>query len=108
MNEYIPLADIIIQIANELGITSLRKEFWALKDEITEAVRDNVIEGKVGREVYVDDGSIRKFIENKKDKENIISTGNITLKQLKELIESMDKLTAEEQLIIIKNRLKNI
>ena len=108
MNNYVALPDIILEVALELGKTSLRKEFWDTKKEITEAVKKGIIIGSIGREVSLDYESLRKYIEAKKLSENIVNENTLTLKSLKELIDSMDKLTADEQLIIIKNRLKNI
>lgn len=108
MNNYIQLADVIFEIASELNITSLRKDFWDLKVEITNAVRNKEIQGTIGREVNIDPVSLKTYIDTKKVRENITTPNTVTLKSLKQLIESMDKLTAEEQLSIIKNRLKNI
>ena len=65
-NNYVYLADVIMDKARELKMNTLRKPFWDLKSEITKAVTMGKIKGRVGMEVIVNSDDLNEFIKNKK------------------------------------------
>lgn len=102
-NNYVYLADVIIDKARELKINTLRKPLWDLKSEITKAVSMGKIKGRVGREVMVDPNDLNEFIRNKKKSLNISENEDeLTVEGIKKLIIKLKDagLSPEEILLV--------
>ena len=104
----VPVVDIIIQVAKSVGITSIRKDFWKLFDEIKSSIHDGKIKGMIGREAQVDIISLNEFMKAKRKELNVSedATPN-SIEDIKKLIINLNKsgLTHDEILLIVAHRL---